>query len=63
MPERKGQIVKAVGVRTAGVKRGKAKTRTATQTSLRPKTQVAVAEGFNNILTANDNAIKITYTR
>jgi hypothetical protein len=61
MPGRNGQI--ADSRKLAGIKRGKAKTRTAKDTSLRPKTQVSVVEGFSNVLTANDNAIKITYTR
>jgi len=55
---------KVAGVRkSAGVKRGRSKTKSATHSSLRPNTQVAVAEGFHNVLVANDNAVKITYTR
>lgn len=55
-----GQV--AVSRKSAGIKRGKAK-KSPMDTSLRPKTQVSVVDGFSNVLTANDNAIKITYTR
>ena len=36
--------------KTAGIRRGRAKGKPDRQSSLRPNTQVSVAEGFNNVL-------------
>lgn len=53
-----------VGVRqSAGVRRGRGKSRSASNSSLRPKTQVSVVEGFSNVLSANERAINTTYNR
>ena len=49
--------------RSAGIKRRKSKSNSPTENSLRPNTQVAVVEGFRNVLKANAKAEKLTYTR
>jgi hypothetical protein len=49
--------------KSSGLRRGKVKTRAASDNSLKPKTRIAVAEGFNDVLSANDKAVELTYTR
>nr|WP_144925307.1 hypothetical protein [Paenibacillus bovis] len=52
------------GVRkSSSTRKGRVKAVSGTSSSLRPKTQVAVAKGFKSVLSANDKAVKITYTR
>lgn len=53
----------AVVTKSPRLKRGKVKTRTASDNSLKPKTRIHVAKGFNDVLSANDKAVELTYTR
>ncbi|PGS54232.1 hypothetical protein [Bacillus sp. AFS041924] len=62
MPTKNGQAISVLR-RPAGIKRGKSKSISSIKNSLRPNTQVPVVEGFSNVLTANDKAEKLTYTR
>ncbi|KGR89545.1 hypothetical protein CD30_16455 [Ureibacillus massiliensis 4400831 = CIP 108448 = CCUG 49529] len=59
--------ISVVTPKTEEQQKGKARVRinrkNASNNSLKPKTRIVVEEGFNEVLTANDKAVQITYTR
>ncbi|MBG9694169.1 hypothetical protein ABD91_25895 [Lysinibacillus sphaericus] len=61
--------VSVVADKSTGEQKGKRKVRVqikrkrASDNSLLPKTSIAVEKGFNEVLTANDKAVQLTYTR
>ncbi len=58
----KKRVVIVTG-KSSSVKKGRVKTRTASNESLKPKTRIPVTKGFNEVLSANDKAVELTYTR
>ncbi|WP_462411386.1 hypothetical protein [Neobacillus sp. Marseille-QA0830] len=57
--------VAVVAHESTGQSRGRVKVRrkSASNNSLKPKTRIAVARGFNEVLSANDKAVELIYNR